>query len=154
MAQYTLADIKNGKAEAKSYLSIPIVISKVVKKRSRKDKIYGTLIIEDCTSRMEATVFSKVWAKYENELEEGVVTILKCRVDKEIVEDKDGNITPIVRLSVQNVRKVSGDSSSMIKDLSLKLKDGTLVTFKIPKEQNVTAWQRASSYISNIKRMG
>jgi len=153
MARYTLSDIYEGKTGPKEYITIPAVISLIKKKRTRKDKNYGTLIIEDCTGRMEVTIFPSTWTKIADNLEEGVVSVLKGRVLKEIPLKDDS--PPIIKMSISHVRKIEGDiSTKKIENLSMSLKDGTLVTFMPSENQNVNDWQRVGNYIKNIKRTG
>jgi len=152
MAQYTISDIYDGKTGAKAYIAMPVVISSVVKKRTRKDKIYGTLIVEDCTGRMEVTVFPKSWLKIVDNLEEGAVSIIKGQVIKEQSFDEDS--PPIIKMFVNNVRKIEGDLSKKLQSLSMSLQDGTSVTLIPSKDQTITSWQRVTGYVDNIKRMG
>ena len=151
-AQFTIADIYDGQTNEKAYVTIPVVISSIVKKRSRKDKIYGTLIIEDCTGRMEVTIFPKSWAKVADNLEEGAVSVVKGQVIREesMVEDAP----PIIKMFVNDVRKIQGDLSNQLQSLSMSLQDGTSIVFTPKENQSVESWQRVASYVDNIKRMG
>lgn len=153
LTQYTLQDIlTSDNIRDKQKISIPIVVSSISKKRSSKGKNYATITIEDCTTRTEATVFSRDWDRLKDTIEENTVCVLQGRVNKEYSDDEGS--PSIVRLSVFDISKVDTDMSHKIKDIVLQLKDGTTVTFKPDDDQDITTWQRAAIYCDNLQRMG
>jgi len=152
LAKYTISGLRGGAAKDKEKISIPVVVSSVTEKRTRKGKNYATLIIEDCTGRMEATVFSRGWEKIKNSIEEDMVCVLQGRIHKENSDNEDS--PPIISISVSGIRKVNNDVSNMIKDIGITLRDGTTVTFKPSENQDVGSWQRAATYCDNLQRMG
>jgi DNA polymerase-3 subunit alpha len=151
-AQYTISDLQDGKAENKENIRVPIVVSSITKRRSRANKDYATLIVEDQTGRIEATVFSRSWSKIGTQLEEEMVGVLHGRINKEASEDSDS--PPIIRISVNDIKKVDRDIYSEIKEISVTLKDGTTVIVKPEENQDILSWQQAAAYCDNMKRMG
>jgi DNA polymerase-3 subunit alpha len=151
-AQYTISDLQDGKAENKENIRVPIVVSSITKRRSRANKDYATLIVEDQTGRIEATVFSRSWSKIGTQLEEEMVGVLHGRINKEASEDSDS--PPIIRISVNDIKKVDRDIYSEIKEISVTLKDGTTVIVKPEENQDISSWQQAAAYCDNMKRMG
>lgn len=148
MAQYTIEDVKEGKIKNKEFVKLPVVVSSCIKKRSAKKQDYAVLTIEDMTGRIEVTVFPKTWQKIGKEIEEAQINIITCRVG--IIEQDDG--PPVVNMILQNIVKSSVGLETMT-NISVRLKDSTLVTFIPRKDCDYNNWKQASSYAANLKRM-
>lgn len=147
MAKYTINDIKQGKVENNSIVKIPIVILSVTKKLSKKKQSYGITTIEDHTGRLEATIFSRAWKKLNNILEEEGVYIITGRVNTKLQDDGP----PIINISINDAIPV--EPTKELTNISIKLKDGTVVNFLPNKESNTSKWQEALAYVKNMQRM-
>lgn len=152
MAEFTVAEVKDGKADTGTKLNLPIVISSISKRRTKKDKTWAILMVEDKTGRVEAPVFPRQWNKIGHLLEEDFVYVLRCSVKVE--ESDDENTPPIVSLIVNDVTKVDEDAQIIeMKKIDFSLKDDTIIEFVPGKEQNYYKWQQAVAFIENMKRM-
>jgi len=152
-AKYTIADLKNGSADNKEKVALPVVVSLINKKRTKAKKNMATLIIEDKTGRIEATVFPKKWAPLEAIVEEGSVYVAKGNIEKTIVEDSDGLTLPVVKISINNMSRMTSDLVLEITNLNCMLNDGSNIEFIPPEEISEQDWQQASAYIKNLERM-
>jgi DNA polymerase-3 subunit alpha len=152
VSQYTVDDILEGNADDKETISIPVVVSEIKKKRTRKGKNMAVMIIEDRTGRMEATVFPKDWDKLESIFEEDMIAIVRGRINKTETEEED---TPsIVSISINGVEPISANLATKLNNISLSLSDGSLVTFVPNSNTNYSTWQQAQVYVENTIRMG
>lgn len=129
-----------------SSVSFPIVISIISKKRTRKGKDMATLQVEDKTARTEITVFPSTWNKYKNVLEEGQVGVITCSVK---VDRKDESQ---LQLIFQDFREAEENMlpPAKLEDLSVKLRDGCEITFKVSERTTFDGWQRAAATLKNI----
>jgi DNA polymerase III alpha subunit len=151
MAKYNISNILEGCTYNSEKVSIPVVISTITQKRSRKQTNYAILKMEDQTGRIEGTMFSRSWEKLKDQLEEGTINIVHMTTRKVIVDEE---APPIINISVNYVKPIKEDSRIKVSIIELNLLDGTLVQFNPQKEQDIYKWQKAMAYINNLKRMG
>jgi DNA polymerase-3 subunit alpha len=152
LSQYTIDDILEGNADDKETVSIPVVISEIKKKRTRKGKNMAVMVIEDRTGRMEATVFPKDWEKLESSFEEDMIAVIKGRINKTESEEED--VPSIVSVSINKVEPVSLDMATKLNNILFSLSDGSLVTFVPDDNTDCSTWQQAKAYVENVIRMG
>lgn len=147
MAKYTINDIKQGNVEDKEVVRIPVVISSVTKKFSKKKQSYGIAIIEDQTGRTDTAIFSHSWKKIKDKLEEGSVSVITGKIFKQIQDEGP----PISRITIQDVSPIA--SSGNIGPIVVTLEDSTEVSFFPPKDPDSSRWQQAMAFVNNTKRM-
>ena len=151
MSKYSISDIQLGNTSDSEKISIPIVISSITKKRSRKGKNYAIIGMEDSTGRVEGTIFSRSWEELKDKIEEGTVNVAKIVTRKTII---DKEAPPIINISVNHVKPVDVDNVIKISNIDMTLDDGTRIQFIPSNNQSVSKWQQAEAYASNLKRMG
>jgi DNA polymerase-3 subunit alpha len=152
LAQYTIDDILEGNVGNNETISIPVVISEIKKKRTRKQKNMAVMIIEDRTGRIEATVFPRDWDKLESSFEENMIAVVRGRVHKTESDDEDS--PSIVSISINGVEPITEDMAIRLNEIVLPLQDGSKVTFLPNEYTNISLWQQAMGYVQNVIRMG
>ena len=151
MAKYNISDIQEGATLDSEKLSIPIVVSSVTEKRSRKQQNYAVVEMEDITGRIQGTIFSKSWDKLKPQIEEGMIGIAKITTRKTIVDKESA---PIINIAINNIKPVAQDTQVKITNIELSLSDGTEVVFHVGNNTNTNKWKQAVAYVNNLKRMG
>jgi DNA polymerase-3 subunit alpha len=152
-ATYTVRDVIDGKTYHKEVVTLPVVVSSLIEKRTKKGQSMAAMIAEDKSGRIEIMVFPRQWAKTKNVLEENAVYLLQCSVRMENAKDEEG--TSIVSLVLNNAIKIDDQSDSMqMHVVKFKLRDGSLVEFIPQEQQNYSKWQQAIAFVKNMKRMG
>jgi len=146
-AQHTVQDLKEGKAFNSEKIHLPIVISALNERRTRKGQNMAVLTIEDKSGRIEATIFPRQWRKLKSIAKEDTVSIIDGTVR---MIEVDGDVPPIVRIIVNNIKIVNEQD---INPIDMKLKDGTRIKFTPAEDQSFSAYQQALAIVSNTKRM-
>lgn len=152
ISQCTVDDILEGNVDNNETVSIPVVVSEIKKKRTRKGKNMAVMVIEDRTGRIEATVFPRDWDKLESILEEDMIAVVRGRVNK--TESDDEDVPSIVSISINGVEPVGQDMAVGLSEIVLPLKDGSKVMFIPNDNTNHSTWQQAKAYVENVIRMG
>lgn len=148
MFKLNISEIKNIESDDnRTKVKIPIVVSSIEEKRSKKKKDYAVVEVEDKTGRIEGAIFTKKWSKLKGNIEEGKVSLLTAWVNR--IDQDDG--PPIIKLSVENIQPVVDDVGTMAKDIILHLESGATVTFKPREDEDITSWNRAYAYAQNIQ---
>jgi DNA polymerase-3 subunit alpha len=155
-AMYTVDEIKNGIDTQNRSLNgikvnLPIVISSINKIRTKAGKDMASLMVEDKTGRMEATLFPNQWSKLKGLIQEDTVNIIKGYIK---VAQMDDERPPIVRVVINAITPIDSDSGIVASPFQLKLKDGTVVKFIPHENQKISDWQQAVAIAENVKRMG
>ena len=151
-AKYTVQNIKEGKVKNGERIKIPVVVSSLIEKRTRKGQDMAVLTIEDQTGRIEATIFPKGWARLSGNITVDAVSIVDGTIR---VTEGEEDAPPMVRIVVNDVRSVEADNiGGQTNVISIDLSDGTKVEFFPTDCQNYSQYQQAIALVSNIKRMG
>jgi len=88
---FTISDILEGKAGKKATCKLPVVLSKLVKKRTKKGKNMANAILEDQTGRLDIAIFPKQWETLKDVLEEGNVYLTTLQTEAEEIIDEEGS---------------------------------------------------------------
>lgn len=144
--EYTIKDLLEGKVSDKTNVSLPVIISSLVKKCSKKKQNYGILVLEDCTGRIESAVFPKTWTNLEAQLEEGKIIIAHGRINK--TEQDEGK--PIIKFVLNKVGNPHLEENTF-SNLEYQLSDGTKFVFIPNKKSVMSIWNFAKNYINNLK---
>jgi len=151
-ATYTVNDILEGKAQDSEVVHLPVVVSSITERRTKKGKNMATLIVEDKSGRIEITIFPRQWPIVKNILEENSVYVLKCKAK---IEQQEDNLAPIVGLILNTAYKIDQNSdATLMHMIKFKLEDETIISFVPQEQQNYSKWQQALAFVKNIKRMG
>jgi DNA polymerase III subunit alpha len=150
-ALYTINDIKEGLATHKERIKIPIVISSITEKRTKKGQNMAVIIIEDKTGIQEATIFPKTWTKIKGTIEEEKVYLLHGIIESISSEEEESK--PIVSIIVDRIDKIEQGSNEVF-PLEMTISDGSIWTFYPKEDQKTQEWQQACAIIDSLKRMG
>ena len=139
-------------ATAETIVNLPVVISTLTPKRTKKGKDMAIAIIEDRTGRIEVTIFSSVWKKLKSKLEVDKVLVVSCKVDRPLSRDGE---TTIARLILQNAQLITEDEKDLlarpvITNIEMKLSDGAVVVYTPGPDVRFNHWQRAKAIADNF----
>ncbi len=146
-SKYSIRNLKEGNIENGETVNIPAVISTINKIRTKSQKDMATLIIEDKTDRISATVFPRQWSRLKDIIEEDQAVSVLGTV--KVVKFDDDEQPPIVRVVVNNVVPAR---EIIITPISIVLDDGSEITFTPAPEQNYSLWQQAKTCADNMQR--
>jgi DNA polymerase-3 subunit alpha len=105
--KYKIASIKSEMASDKESFSIPIIVSKITEKRTRKGKNMAAVLIEDETGRVETVIFPKQWSYLKGSVEEGVVYLANIKAEKQSVADQEtGEMNTVLKLMANSFNKL------------------------------------------------
>jgi DNA polymerase-3 subunit alpha len=130
---------------------LPVVVSVLTKKRTRKGKDMAILIVEDRTGRTEVTVFPSTWKRLQHKIEAGAVALLNCKVDRE--DNYEG--ASLVRLILSDFTLMNDETLDQLprmEDIMLPLADGSQVTFLVSEDTSYEAWQQAVAMVNNLEK--
>ncbi len=152
MAKYSISDIKEGKTQNREKIKIPIVLSSVTIKTTKKKQAMGTITIEDKTGRIEAIVFPRQWKKLKDLMLEETVNIISGSIEKIEADNEDS--PSVIKMTINNIKPILEDIKIEIKKLTYMTVSNAKIEF-LPKENTTMhTWQQASSYIKNLQKMG
>lgn len=134
-------------------VKIPVVISSLTKKRTRRGHDMGITIVEDRTGRIEATVFPKAWKKLKDKIEVDKVALAICKIDRNMMRDEEVSLVKLVLEDIDVLSEEDKDfyGESVIRDIEIVTKDGTKLIFQPDGETKLDLWQKAKAIATNLE---
>jgi DNA polymerase-3 subunit alpha len=135
-------------------VSLPVVISTLVRRRTSKGMDMATMTVEDKRGRIECIIFPGTWKKIKDTIEENQVAIITCKVEKDTSFDDDSSITKLILLKYKLVENQEEFGHIEVSNIEIKLRDGSVVTFIVPSDVNIDQWQKAMAIATNLEKIG
>jgi DNA polymerase-3 subunit alpha len=138
--KYQIKDLQAGEVKDKEKIHLPIIVSSLKTKCSKKKQNYATLLVEDQTGKLDATIFPKTWEKVKEKAKEDRIFIADARVG--LIQQDDS--PPIVKLIINNLI----NPSFVKKELSpIKVHLSDCIVEFIPSETtSESQWVQANKY--------
>lgn len=132
---------------------IPVVISSLIKKRTRRGHDMGITIVEDRTGRMEATIFPKAWKKLKDIIQVDKVALATCKIDRNMMRDEEVSLVKLVLEDIDILSEEDKDfyGKPIITDIEIITKDGTKLVFQPNSETKLDLWQKAKAIATNLE---
>jgi DNA polymerase-3 subunit alpha len=134
-------------------VKIPIVISSITKKRTKRGYDMGITILEDRTGRIEATIFPKAWKKIKDIIEVDKVALATCKIDRAALKEDEISLVKLILEDIEILSEEDKDfyGEPIITNIEIKLNDGTQVVFEVDNETKIDLWQKAKAIATNLE---
>jgi DNA polymerase-3 subunit alpha len=150
-SRWTIDKVKE-EGENRDVIRIPVVVSNLTEKRTRKGKDMATAILEDRTGRIDTTIFPSTWKKIKNKIQECQVAIVTCNIDRALSQDEEHTVAKLILQDIEIVTDEQKNilSEPVITDIIIKLSDGAKVVFTPSSDVNLSHWQQAKAIADNM----